>query len=132
MSNNISNSANNGAVLTIAQIIKNVMTSAADAEIRALYINLQQAISARTTVEEMVHKQPPIPTQTDNTTALGFVKKTTSQKQPSQRTCNTGSCGTIRIETDLDTTGDQAIIMTLTTIANIFVQLNTEKKGQDT
>ena len=46
MSENAANQANNGSVLNIANIIKNVMTSAADAEIGALYINSQQAIPA--------------------------------------------------------------------------------------
>ncbi len=39
MSTDMAQPPNNGAVLTIAQIIKAVMTSAAEAEIRALYIN---------------------------------------------------------------------------------------------
>ena len=38
MSNQDKNPPNNGAVLNIAKIIKNVMTSAADAEIGALFI----------------------------------------------------------------------------------------------
>ena len=51
------------------------MSSAAEAEIGALFLNSRQAIPARTTLEEMGHKQPPTPIQTDNTTALGFVSK---------------------------------------------------------
>ena len=51
------------------------MTSAEDSEIGALYFNSWQAIPEQTTVEGMVHKQPPTPIQTDNTTALGFVTK---------------------------------------------------------
>ena len=54
---------------------KNVMTSAADAEIGALYINSWQAIPAQKTVEEIGHNQPPTPIQTNNTTALGFITK---------------------------------------------------------
>ena len=44
MSNNAANTENNRSVLTIKQIIKNVMTSAVDAEIVALYINSRQVI----------------------------------------------------------------------------------------
>ena len=51
------------------------MSLAAEAEIGALFINSRQAILARTTLEEMVHAQPPTPIKTDNTTALGFVSK---------------------------------------------------------
>ena len=64
---------NNGAVLNLANIIKSVMSSAAEAEIGVLFINSRQAIPARRLLEEMGHKQPPTPIQTDNTTALGFV-----------------------------------------------------------
>ena len=56
------------------------MSSAAEAEIGALFLTSQQAIPARTTFEEMGHKQPPTPIQTDNTTALGFVSKNLQPK----------------------------------------------------
>jgi hypothetical protein len=46
MSNNNAIPSNNGAILTILQIIKAVMSSAAEAEIRALYINCREAIPA--------------------------------------------------------------------------------------
>jgi len=74
------NAMNNGAVLNIAQIIRNVVTSAASAEIGALFINTRQVIPARRLLEEMDHKQPATPTQTDNTTALGFVTKNLNPK----------------------------------------------------
>ena len=69
------NAKNNGSVLNIAKIIRNVVTSAASAEIGALFINTRQAIPARRLLEKMGHKQPATPTQTDNTTAFGFVTK---------------------------------------------------------
>jgi len=72
---------NNGAVLTIAQIIKNVMSSAAEAELGALFINCREAVPARHTLEEMGHKQPPTPMQTDNTTALGVVTNNIASKR---------------------------------------------------
>ena len=52
---------NNGPVLTISQIIKHVMSSAAEAELGALYINCREAIPARHALEYMGHKQPPTP-----------------------------------------------------------------------
>ena len=66
--------------MNIAKIIKSVVSSAAEAEIGALFINTRQAIPARITLEEMGNKQPPTPVQTDNTTALGFVTKTLNPK----------------------------------------------------
>ena len=81
MSNDSTNPPNNGAVLTIAQIIKNVMSSAAEAELGALFINCREAVPARHTLEEMGHKQPPTPMQTDNTTALGVVTNNIASKR---------------------------------------------------
>ena len=75
MSDNTEDPRNNGAVVNIAQIIKSVMSSATGTEIGALFIKSQQAIPVRTTAEEMGHVQPPMPIQTDTTTALGFVMK---------------------------------------------------------
>ena len=57
------------------------MSSAAEAELGALFINSKQAIPARNTLEEMGHCQPPTPIQTDNTTAIGVVNKNNQMKQ---------------------------------------------------
>ena len=57
---------NNGAVLNIAHIIKHVMSSATEAELTALYIMAREAVYIRIILEEMGHKQPPTPLQTDN------------------------------------------------------------------
>jgi hypothetical protein len=49
------------------------MSSAAEAELGALYINAHEVIPMRHLLEEMGHKQPPTPMQTDNSTAHGVV-----------------------------------------------------------
>jgi hypothetical protein len=72
---------NNGAVLTIAQIIKTVMSSAAEAELGALYINAREVIPLRHLLLKMGHPQPPTPIQTDNSTALGVVNNTIQPKR---------------------------------------------------
>jgi hypothetical protein len=61
--------SNNGAVLNISQIIRAVMSSAAEAEIGALFINAKTAVSMRQTLIELGHPQPRTPMQTDNATA---------------------------------------------------------------
>jgi hypothetical protein len=71
---------NNGAVITISQIIKAVMSSAAEAELGALFINSQEAVPQRQLLEEMGHPQPPTPIQIDNTTALGVVQMNVLKK----------------------------------------------------
>ena len=59
----------------------NVLGSAAEAEIGATYINAQESVPIRTTLEEMGHPQPPTPIQVDNTTAVGFANHTIKQKR---------------------------------------------------
>ena len=80
LSDDAADPRDNGAVLNVASILKSVMSSAAEAEIGALFLNSRQAIPARTTLIEMGHQQPPTPIQTDNTTALGFVGKNLTPK----------------------------------------------------
>ena len=50
-----------------------VNSSAADAELGALYINACEAVSIQNLLLEMGHKQSKTPVQTDNSTALGVV-----------------------------------------------------------
>ncbi len=71
-SSNVDDPPNNGAVLNISKILKAVMSSAAKAKLGALYINARE-VPMRHLLEEMGRKQPPMPIQTDNSTALGVV-----------------------------------------------------------
>ena len=64
---------NNGAILNIAHIIKHVMSSATEAELAALYIMAREAVYIRIILNEMGHKQPPTPMQTDNAMAEAVV-----------------------------------------------------------
>ena len=70
----------NGPVLKIAQIIKNVMSSAAEAEISGLFICAKAMIPLRNTLIEMGWPQLPSPVQYDNSTATGVTNKTTVNK----------------------------------------------------
>jgi hypothetical protein len=60
---------NNGAVLNISQIIRAVMSLAAEAKLGALFINAKTAVSMQCTLKEMEHPQTCTPIQTDNLTA---------------------------------------------------------------
>jgi len=71
----------NGPIHTVSSIMKNVMSSAAEAEIGAVFINCQDSEPIRTALFEMGHDQPPTPVQTDNTTAAGFLNETIKQKR---------------------------------------------------
>jgi hypothetical protein len=57
------------------------MSSAAKAEIGAVFINAKEGAVLRTTLEELGHKQPPTPMETDNTTATGYSNGTIKQKR---------------------------------------------------
>ena len=81
LSSDVADPLDNGAVLNLAQLIKAVMSSAAEAELGALYINACEAIPQRQCLEEMGHKQPPTPMQTDNTTALGVINNNIQPKR---------------------------------------------------
>jgi hypothetical protein len=65
----------NGAVLSIAQIIKFVMASAAEAELAALFVSAREMILHRQTLIDMGLPQPKSPIQTDNSTATGVTNK---------------------------------------------------------
>ena len=81
MSNNVDIPPNNGAILNIAKIIKAVMSSAAEAEVGALFINAKEAVHIRNILHEMGHPQPPTPIQTDNTTANNVINNKVQPKQ---------------------------------------------------
>jgi hypothetical protein len=70
----------NGAVHTVAKIIKAVMSLAAEAELGGLFINAKAAVPIRKTLEELGHKQPPTPIQTDNSTACGVINNEVQPK----------------------------------------------------
>jgi len=71
----------NGAILVLAKIIKNVMSSAAEAETGALFMNAQEAIPIRRCLQELGHEQPATRIRTDNSTACGFANGTIKQKR---------------------------------------------------
>ena len=81
LSNNDEIPPNNGSILNVAQIIKAVMSSAAEAELGALYINAREAVHIRNILEEMGHPQPPTPIQVDNSTAEGVVNNKVQPKR---------------------------------------------------
>jgi hypothetical protein len=72
-SSDVDDPPNNGAILNISKILTTIMSRAAKAKLGALYINARKAIPMRQLLEEMGHKQPPTPIQTDNSTAHGVV-----------------------------------------------------------
>ncbi len=74
LSSNATVPPNNGAVLNIAHIIKNVMSSATKAELTGLYIMARKAVYIRIILKELGHKQLPTPLQTNNAMADAVIK----------------------------------------------------------
>jgi hypothetical protein len=66
----------NGAVLSIAQIIKFVMASAAKSELAAPFVMAREMIPHRQTLISMGWPQPKSPIQTDNSTTTAVTNKT--------------------------------------------------------
>ena len=67
----------NGSVLSVAAILKNVVSSAAEAEVRIMYVNAREGEVLRTTLKEMGWEQTnPTPIVTNNSTAQGIVNDT--------------------------------------------------------
>jgi hypothetical protein len=66
----------NSAILSIAQIIKFVMASAAELEVAALFITAREMISHHKTLIDIDWPKPKSPIQTDNSTAARDTNKT--------------------------------------------------------
>jgi hypothetical protein len=81
LSSNATVPPNNGAILNIAHIIKNVMSSATEAELAGLYIMAREAVYIRIILKELGHIQPPTPLQTDNAMADGVINGKVQPKQ---------------------------------------------------
>ena len=73
----------NGNIHVLSTVIKLVASSAAEAELGALFLNAQQARIIRLTLHEMGHPQPPTPIHIDNSTCVGIVNNT--QKRSKSR-----------------------------------------------
>jgi hypothetical protein len=72
----------NGALDVTCQTIRNVVSSAAEAETGGIYMGGKHAAPILTTLEEMGHKQPSngSPIETDNSTAHGILNSKMRQK----------------------------------------------------
>jgi hypothetical protein len=81
LSSNTQLPANNGAILNIAHIIKNVMSLATKAALAAFYIMAREAVFIRIILEEMGHKQPPTPMHTDNAMADDVINSKVQPKR---------------------------------------------------
>jgi hypothetical protein len=71
----------NGAINILCTIMREVVSSAAEAELAALFHNGKEACPLRIALEELGHIQPATPIHTDNSTAYGIANDTVKQKR---------------------------------------------------
>ena len=71
----------NGPVHAVCSIMKNVMASAAEVDMGALFVNGREIMILRTILKEMGHPQPPTLIITDNSTASCMTNNTIRQRQ---------------------------------------------------
>ena len=76
---NIDGSLINGFIHVIAKILKNVLASASEAEISALFNCAKKEVPMRFTLIEIGHTQPPTPMCTNNSTTNGIMNATITQ-----------------------------------------------------
>ncbi len=126
---NVDDPPNNGAVLNISKILRAIMSSAAKVELGALYINAQEAIPMQHLLEEMGHKQPHTPIQTDNSIALGVVTNNIQHVTPKQWTCDSTGYNAVTHRANLDTTGARNPTTEPTTGPNTTARHTTSKNG---
>ena len=69
----------NAPIHVLCQILKNVLASASEAELSAMFENAQMGAIIRAILWDLGHIQPPTPIRTDNTTAAGIVHDTFKQ-----------------------------------------------------
>ena len=71
----------NGNIAVTCAILKLVASSAAEAELGALFLNTKEARITQLTLAKLGHPQPQIPIHIDNTTAVGIVNNTIKRQQ---------------------------------------------------
>ena len=71
---------NNCIIHVVCKILRNILSSAAEVELGALFLNAKEAVPIRTTLIKMNWPQPPTPIQVDNSTAVGIANQTIKQK----------------------------------------------------
>jgi hypothetical protein len=71
----------NGSVNTLCSTMREIVSSAAEAELGAFFHSGKEACSTRTALEEMGHPQPPTPIGADNNAAAGTANNSIKQKR---------------------------------------------------
>jgi hypothetical protein len=71
----------NGAFHTLCLILQFVVASAAKAELGALFLNCQEGMIFKLTLEDLGQPQPKMPVHCDNVTAIGIANNTIKRQR---------------------------------------------------
>ena len=77
----------NAPVHIECQLLKHIVSSAAEAETAGIFHNSTTAIPIKNMLEALDHKQHAIPIKTDNSTATAFSNSTLKEKRSKNGTC---------------------------------------------
>jgi hypothetical protein len=72
----------NGPLFCHTTVLKHVVSSVAEAEFGALFVNAKEGTGTCTTLAEMGHNQDATELKTDNTTAYGIINNTVQKNAP--------------------------------------------------
>jgi hypothetical protein len=86
---NTSGTGFNAPIFVLAKVIKRVMSSAAEAETTALFMNAQEAVHLRNILTALGWPQPQTTIITDNNTTIGFANNTIKQAKSKSWDMNT-------------------------------------------
>ena len=100
------------------------MSSAAEAELGALFLNVKEAVIIRQILTEMGHPQPRTPVQTDNTTAEAVVNNRVQPKRLKAMDMRIHWFA-VKHRDNLEFTGNRAKQTWRTTLLNIMHQPTT-------
>lgn len=78
---NKTNTRMNGPIPALAKMLCHVISSAAEAELAAIFHNAKRATPTRTALMELANHQPPTPIKTHNSIAVEIVNQHTKHKQ---------------------------------------------------
>ena len=115
----------NAPILVLAKVIKNVVSSVAEAETAAVFMNEEEVVAIYSAcLAEICHKRPPTWLKTDNGTTNRILTLPIKQKcSNASYTRNVTSCTTERHKDTLKFIGMQASMTLLTTALSSIVLL---------
>jgi hypothetical protein len=117
----------NEPVLSISQIMKFVMSSAAKAELGALYTTAKEMAPLCQTLIKMGWLQPCMPIQTDNSTAVGITNLTIVPKKPNPWISAYGGSAAESLNNSSATTGVRVVTTGQTTTPSTTHQSTTKQ-----